>query len=392
MILLTQWFKKKCLNLKIHSKIYIGYSGGIDSSVLLHLCINFFNTTKSIRVIHINHSFSKTSKIWELFCKRICDKLNIPIHTYILDTLLNLKTSEEKLRNFRFNAFSKKSYKNSTLFLAHNKNDFFETMFLNLFRGTGLFGITGIKEQIKINNLNILRPLLLLERKFILKYAEENDIPYIIDFSNFNNKIDRNFIRNKIIPLINKNWTTIDKSLFNHSILSNQSYTYIYNKCKFFLYSKGFNMSFLSIKYLLTLPKFLRYEIIRLWIKGNNYKMPFFSHLKEIDKFLITTKKNTPYISIDTYIIRKLKNNLYINKKIIKITTKKNLYFFYKSIKKLNFLDFDITYKKKQKYYENNTNLINIKYKKLILIIPGFWIAVKQKFLIKKQSIIRKVE
>lgn len=389
MTLTIEWFNKKCASLKIHKKIYIGYSGGIDSGVLLNLCINSFYKKEDIRVIHINHSFSKNSNAWNVFCITLCNKLRISLHTITLTASWNTNASEDAFRAFRFQSFSENNYKNSTLFLAHNKNDVVETIFLKLFRGSGTLGMTSIKEKIKIKNLNIVRPLLLVDKSKIIEYADKARLPYVVDFSNFNNNFSRNLIRNKILFLITKKWIGVNKSLCTFSTLSSMSYACIYNRCKFFLQSKGFNLKFISIQYLTLIPKYLRYEILRLWVKENNYKTPSFLHLNEIDKILMSDKKNTPYIKINTYKIKKLKNNLYIEN--FKKKSTQYYVFFYKS-KTVSVLNLNIICRKKHFIFKKQASFFLkkiIKYKNITIIIPGFWISTSYVCLAEKFSLLR---
>lgn len=394
MKLTREWFNKKCITLKMHEKIYIGYSGGADSGVLLHLCINYVDKKENLRVIHINHSTNKNSKKWDIFCTNVCNNLRIPIHTYTLNSFIQQHKSEATFRTFRFKSFSDNTYKNSTLLLAHNKNDFTETVLLKLFRGSGVFGMSGIREKIKIKNLNIIRPLLLLDKTIILKYAEKNKLLYIIDFSNFNNKFNRNFIRNEILSLITKSWIGVNKSLITFSAVSNGFYTYIHSKCKFFFESKGFDLKFISIKYLLIVPKILRYEILRLWIRENNYKTPSFLHLNEINKILMSDRKKTPYIKVDTYLIKKFNKNIYIEN-INKNEYIQKSFFSYKNKKKMNYSSLNIICRKQHFFLKENNNFTlenKITYKNNKIIISGSWISVKYIFFAQHMFLVKSLE
>ncbi|HIH2762583.1 MAG TPA: tRNA lysidine(34) synthetase TilS [Candidatus Azoamicus sp. MARI] len=310
------FFEQNFLNFfskfKFHKNIYVAYSGGVDSGVLLHLSSKFFNKNYfNVKAVHINHGYSNFSHNWSIFCKKNCDKYKIPL--LILNSKLKKKNNiEQEFRFIRFNFFFDLIFKNSSLLLAHNKDDFLETMFLRLFRGSNLFSIFGIQYTNKVGKLNILRPLIPFCKTDIKKFASLNDIRYVSDVSNFDIKFNRNYIRFNIVPLIVCKWENFDKVILKSFIISSSFNTYFYFKFRFFFHSKGFNLDFLSIKYLFLLPYLLRCEIIKLWIKFNNFKTPSYSQFIEVNKLLYSTNDSYGFIFLKDYLIKKKKNYLFI--------------------------------------------------------------------------------
>lgn len=300
---------------KFHRNIYIAYSGGIDSSILLYLSYKFFDRNKFfIRAIHVNHGYTNRSYSWSIFCKNICDEYKIPICIFNSD--FSKKTNlEQEFRFIRFNFFFNLILKNSILLLAHNNDDFLETMFLRLFRGSNLFSIFGIQCANKLGKLNILRPLINFSKNDIKEIACLNNIRHINDFSNFDIKFNRNYIRSGILPLVLFKWPNCHKVIFKSFILSNNFYKYFYFRCVYFLNSKGFNLDYLNINYLFLLPYLLRCEIIKLWIKSNNFNTPSYSQFREVDKLLHSNNYNIGFIFIKDYFLKKKKNYLFIEDK-----------------------------------------------------------------------------
>ncbi len=128
-------FLKIFSNFKFHKNIYIAYSGGVDSGVLLYLTSKFFDKNKFfIRVLHVNHGYNRSAFLWSLFCKNVCNEYKIPLVIFNSKTFSKNKNIEQECRFIRFNNFFDFIFKNSTLLLAHNEDDFLETMFLRLFR------------------------------------------------------------------------------------------------------------------------------------------------------------------------------------------------------------------------------------------------------------------
>ncbi len=190
-------------------KILVALSGGPDSVFLLHFLYKFKNKFKiEIGAVHINHKLrGNDSERDELFCKTICDELAIPFYLLRKDIKSYSKKNKISLevagRKIRYEFFEKISSKNKydKIATAHNVDDNAETVLLNLIKGTGVKGIAGI--PVKRNN--IVRPILSLTKKEILEYLNENQFEYRVDESNLSNDFERNFLRNEVIPLIQKN-------------------------------------------------------------------------------------------------------------------------------------------------------------------------------------------
>ncbi len=157
----------------------------------------------------------KNSERDELFCKSICDELiNSILSTskgykiLLKKNKISLEVAGRKIRYEFLKRFLALINKYDKIVTAHNADDNAETVLLNLIKGTGVKGIAGI--PVKRNN--IVRPILSLTKKEILDYLDENQFEYRIDESNLSNDFERNFLRNEVIPLIQKN---INPSFFN---------------------------------------------------------------------------------------------------------------------------------------------------------------------------------
>jgi tRNA(Ile)-lysidine synthase len=181
-------------------KILLTVSGGIDSMTMLHL---FIECGFDIAIAHCNFGLrGSESDGDEEFVSRTAQDLRIPVHIKRFDTLnyadkhkLSIQMAARELRYAWFNRLAQEN-DYSKIASAHNANDVVETFFINLTRGTGLHGLTGIN---LINN-KIIRPLLFATRKEIENYAEIQGIGFREDSSNAETKYVRNAIRHDIIP------------------------------------------------------------------------------------------------------------------------------------------------------------------------------------------------
>ncbi len=187
-------------------KLLVGLSGGPDSVFLLHLLNKFRSRLKiEISAIHINHGLrGKDADEDENFCREYCLNRNIDIESVKKNvrsfSKRNSFSLEEAGRILRYREFNKalKRKNLDKIVTAHNANDNTETVLLNLIKGTGLDGISGIP----VKRENIIRPILCFTKEDILGYLNRNEISFRIDKSNEEFNFERNYLRNKILPLI----------------------------------------------------------------------------------------------------------------------------------------------------------------------------------------------
>ena len=185
-----------------NDKILLAVSGGVDSMVMLDL---FAKCGYNIGVAHCNFQLRKEeSDEDEIMVKKEVEKLNIPLFNIQFDTQGEMDRTGDSVqivaRELRYNWFAELSEKHgyNVIAIAHHADDSIETFFINLFRGTGLKGLTGIHSV----NGKLVRPLLFSSRKEILEYATLNKTCYREDSSNRSTKYLRNKIRLGLIPRI----------------------------------------------------------------------------------------------------------------------------------------------------------------------------------------------
>ena len=180
----------------------VALSGGPDSVALL-LLLHDFNYL--IEAVHCNfHLRGEESDRDELFCKDLCAQLNVKLHVVHFDTntyaQLHHVSIEMTARELRYDYFEKLrvAIHAADICVAHHRDDQVETFLLNLCRGTGLRGLTGMKEC----NGHITRPLLHFSRQEILQYLQKCNQTYVTDSSNLVANVKRNKLRLNIIPAL----------------------------------------------------------------------------------------------------------------------------------------------------------------------------------------------
>jgi len=197
--------------IKDGDKVVVGFSGGPDSTTLLHI----LNKIKSEKILdfeivaaHINHGLRENAILDEEFVKKYCDERNIPLYIKHADVKQlaqdNKRGLEDMGRIVRYEFFDEVSRETNAnlIAIAHNKKDSVETMLMNLFRGCGLTGLRGID----IQDGKYIRPLINEDRTDIEEYVSGEGIIPRIDESNSDNTYTRNRIRNIVIPSIEKDF------------------------------------------------------------------------------------------------------------------------------------------------------------------------------------------
>jgi tRNA(Ile)-lysidine synthase len=198
------------------NRILVALSGGIDSVVLCHLLkrLNY-----NFSVAHCNFQLRDIdSEKDEFFCENLATELGLKFHNIRFETKKH--AAENKLsiqmaaRELRYKWFKELRVQNEYDYVvtAHHMNDQVETLLLNLVRGTGLKGITGIPEK----KNHVIRPLLIFTRSEIETYAKNNSLVFREDNSNSDEKYARNILRKKVIPIIKEINPSLEKTIFNN--------------------------------------------------------------------------------------------------------------------------------------------------------------------------------
>ena len=194
-----------------NSTLVIAYSGGVDSHVLLHCCskLNF-----SVRAVHVHHGIQRVADDWVVHCQKNCDLLAVHLDTIYVDgTKKQHQSPEESARKARYDALYLNLRANEYLLTAQHVNDQAETLLLQLFRTASSAGLAAMPAIKRIREHFHLRPLLSFSRQDIERYAVDKKLQWLEDPSNLQEQFDRNFIRKKIMPLLETRWPAVTRQL-----------------------------------------------------------------------------------------------------------------------------------------------------------------------------------
>ena len=276
--LLEQSFLKQKLKKNCH--LLVGVSGGIDSVVLSHALSQLRSMYPfDLTFIYVDHQLHPESKKWANTVKQLAKKLSTEFiyEKVTIDQDLKLGT-EAAARKHRYQAFQK--HQQDILVLAQHEDDQLETLLLQLARGAGSKGLSCMPEYHE--NLKIWRPLLGVSKNVINGYQQEHKLKFIEDSSNQDNKYDRNYLRNKVIPLIKKRFpqfaTTSGRSVKH--IADAYNYQNLMNAELYENVLEGTNQ--LNALKLKKLSDYDMGNIIRFWLNEHQVLMPSIRVLKQI--------------------------------------------------------------------------------------------------------------
>jgi tRNA(Ile)-lysidine synthase len=188
-------------------KVAVALSGGVDSVTLLHQ----LRARGAVSAIHVHHGLSPNADRWAAFCRRLCKRLDVPLTVVKVRVAKRGQGLEAAAREARYRAFSKADA--DCIALAHTLDDQAETVLMNLLRGAGRRGASGMPAQSRFKGKRLLRPLLETPRAEIEAYARRHRLAWVEDESNADESLTRNFVRRRIAPLLDEKYPQWRRSL-----------------------------------------------------------------------------------------------------------------------------------------------------------------------------------
>lgn len=209
---LTQNLSAFLETLPDHKQFLIAYSGGLDSHVLLHL-VNRLGRESGygVRAVHVNHNIQRESRDWAGHCWNTCRALGVELEIIDVDADRPGKESPESwARHKRYEAIGNILAEGEILLTAHHRDDQLETLLLRLFRGSGVMGLASMRAVRPFAEGLHARPLLRHTREQLSAYAGNNNLNWVEDPSNADTRLDRNFVRHEVVPVIKNRWPSVD--------------------------------------------------------------------------------------------------------------------------------------------------------------------------------------
>jgi tRNA(Ile)-lysidine synthase len=259
----------------------IAYSGGVDSHCLLHLLSTLKKNNPrlpELLAVHIDHQLQpKYSQQWAEHCQQQAQQLNVPIEIYQVDVACAARESlEDKARKARYEIFERLVKKDDVLLMGHHIDDQVETLLLRLLRGSGSKGLGAMPSSRALGEGVLFRPLLVATRSDIEQYARDHVLTWIEDTSNQDEKFDRNFLRQRLLPLLAERWPFYRQPLVRSAELSAESALLNTELAALDMERLGISASShsLAINVLNTLSVIRQKNVLRYWLELRQLAVP----------------------------------------------------------------------------------------------------------------------
>lgn len=297
-------------------KLWIAYSGGMDSHVLLDAVVKLRNALQSeVIAIHIYHGLQIVAENWVTHCQRQCAELNVPCE--VVRVQVNTQRGESleaQARLARYTALQNLIGEHDIVLTAQHQDDQAETLLLQLVRGAGVAGLAAMATVHSFGKGWLVRPFLNISRQQLQKYAVAQNLQWIEDDSNQDRRFDRNFLRHEIIPQLQQRWSQLNVVLSRvarHQAeaqdllieLGEQDLTHCQNS--------EFQQA-LSIIALKKLSPARQRNALRTWLKRCNILMPSTQHLQEILEMSAAAPDRQPLVHWTDVEIRRYQNCLFV--------------------------------------------------------------------------------
>ena len=199
-------------------RVYVGFSGGLDSTVLLHLLCAWWRQQPraqrpSLHAIHVNHQLHPLAAEWRQHCERQCAAWGVEFHAATVAVDSGGDSLEQAARQARYQAFAQQVTADDVLLLAHHRDDQVETLLQRLARGSGPLGLGAMAMHSRHRGFSVLRPLLTEDRQTLQAYANHHALTWVEDPSNQDATLERNFLRQRLLPLWRRQHPNLNHTL-----------------------------------------------------------------------------------------------------------------------------------------------------------------------------------
>ena len=294
--------------------VVIGLSGGPDSMALLDILLEYRKEVKfNIVCAHVHHNIRKESDDEALFVENYCLENDVIFEMIKLDYNGNFTESlGHKLRYDFFNKIINK-YNSKYLFTAHHGDDLVETILMRIVRGSSLNGYSGFESISKRASYTILRPLVSVSKEEILKYLEDENIPYVIDNSNNDTCYTRNRYRKYILPKLKEEEENVHLKFLKFSNMLNELNEFISHYVDN-IYQDIVQNNNIDIVKLKRCEHIIQLEIINRWLYNHYQDNILLVNDKHVDNIInmINNVKPNLTINIPNYQVIKSYDKLYI--------------------------------------------------------------------------------
>ncbi|MBE4856000.1 tRNA lysidine(34) synthetase TilS [Enterobacter cloacae complex sp. P40RS] len=297
-----------------YRQLLVGFSGGLDSTVLLHRlkCWRDREPDVELRAMHIHHGLSVHADDWVAHCEAVCSAWAIPLVVERVTLADEGLGTEAQARKARYAAFSGALQPGEALVTAQHLDDQCETFLLALKRGSGPAGLSAMPERADFAGTALIRPLLGETRASLEAWAHQHHLRWIEDESNQDDSYDRNFLRLRVLPLLNERWAHFSEAAARSAMLCAEQESLLDEMLREELETLITADGALELAPLEAMSPARRAALIRRWLAFHRAAMPSRAMLNRIwDEVAQAREDAAPRIYLNGFEVRRYKGQLW---------------------------------------------------------------------------------
>ncbi|ABC28700.1 predicted ATPase of the PP-loop superfamily implicated in cell cycle control [Hahella chejuensis KCTC 2396] len=300
------------------SRLFIAYSGGLDSSVLLHAARRAWPAKTQIEAIHVHHGLSPNADAWAEHCQKECQSLDVACHAHHVSVMAVGDSLEAAAREARYRVFERylSEHADAVLLQGHHQNDQAETILFRLLKGHGVKGLAGIPRQRTLGKGILRRPLLDFTRLELEALAQRWGLSWVEDESNVDAVFDRNFLRNEILRPMSARWRNAVAMIAETGRRMSEASSLLDELAEIDLQGETVSADELELAVLSGLSPHRRKNVLRYWLQAAGLT-PSESDLAEIlAQMLHAEGSRQPCYSLGESVLRRHDGKLYLTEAI----------------------------------------------------------------------------
>lgn len=293
----------------------VAFSGGLDSTVLLHLLVTLKATRVAdlkLRALHVHHGLSPFADQWAQACRQRCQHWQVPCTVRRVRIDSRAHGVEAAAREARYQAIQAALQPEEVVLTAQHQDDQCETVLLALKRGSGPAGLAAMAAQRRLGAHRILRPLLCFTRAALAQYAQRHGLQWVEDESNGNCRFERNFLRQTILPRLTARWPHFAAAAARSAELCAEQEQLLDELLQPLLQQLLREDGALYWPPLQTMSAVKRAALLRRWIAARQGSMPSRAALQRIWQEVVCSREDaTPSLKLGNACVRRYRQHLY---------------------------------------------------------------------------------
>jgi tRNA(Ile)-lysidine synthase len=288
----------------------VGYSGGLDSTALLH-ALNQHAPQLALRAVHVCHHLQPDAERWAEQCEAQCREWDVAFTRLDIAVDPAGRGVEAAARTARYGAITETLARGEALVTAHHLQDQAETFLLQALRGSGPQGLAAMPTTAALAAASHWRPWLAVSQQAIRDYASHHGLSWVEDPSNADPDVARSFLRTQVLPLIETRWAQAAGTLARSAAHAQEAAEAIDTLAEIDLQQVADTANTLACRALGALPTARCKQVVRRWLRTAGRDTPDHRHLDQIVRLLAARGVASPIVHFADTDVRRFDGRLY---------------------------------------------------------------------------------